>query len=66
MLTRLTFTDADLLDPISVPLEDFGDRTAALEHNPMGHADEEMTTYYQAGHKEKEVELRRVKAGLRL
>jgi integrase len=32
----------------------------------MGHANEEMTTYYQAGHEEKEVEFRKAQAGLKL
>jgi hypothetical protein len=32
----------------------------------MRHANEEMTTYYQAGHEEKEVEFRKAQAGLKL
>ncbi|WP_375738026.1 hypothetical protein [Pseudomonas boanensis] len=34
MVTKLTITGADRLDPVSVFLEDFGGRTIALEHNP--------------------------------
>ncbi|WP_199287118.1 hypothetical protein [Pseudomonas nitroreducens] len=32
----------------------------------MGHADGEMTTYYQEGHEEKAIEYQRVRADLKL